>query len=62
MHLSRKAVYNSATAGWEESIAVRGASVNLIIASTVVILDQGNRDTLDGRLPNTNYRNNNSVY
>lgn len=33
-----KAVYNSATAGWEESIAVQGASVDLIIASTVVIL------------------------
>lgn len=33
-----KAVYNSATAGWKNQSRSRGASVDLIIASTVVIL------------------------
>lgn len=53
-----KAVYNSATAGWEESIAVLGSIGGFDYRINGSYSDQGNRDTPDGRLPNTNYRNN----
>ncbi|HAP0740276.1 TPA: TonB-dependent receptor [Escherichia coli] len=53
-----KAVYNSATAGWEESIAVQGSIGGFDYRINGSYSDQGNRDTPDGRLPNTNYRNN----
>lgn len=55
---SVKAVYNSATAGWEESAAAWGSIGNFDYRINGSYSDQGNRDTPDGRLPNTNFRNN----
>lgn len=45
-----KAVYNSATAGWEESIAVQGSIGGFDYRINGSYSDQGNRDTPDGRL------------
>ena len=53
-----KAVYNSSTAGWEESAAAWGSIDRFDYRINGSYSDQGNRDTPDGRLPNTNYRNN----
>jgi hemoglobin/transferrin/lactoferrin receptor protein len=53
-----KAVYNSATAGWEESAAAWGSIGQLDYRLNGSYSDQGNRDTPDGRLPNTSFRNN----
>ncbi|MGP2002173.1 TonB-dependent receptor, partial [Citrobacter freundii] len=55
---SVKAVYNSATAGWEESAAAWGSIGNFDYRINGSYSDQGDRDTPDGRLPNTNFRNN----
>ena len=53
-----KAVYSSATAGWQESAAAWGSIENFDYRLNGSYSDQGNRDTPDGRLNNTNYRNN----
>jgi Outer membrane receptor for ferrienterochelin and colicins len=53
-----KAVYNSATAGWEESGAAWGSIGQFDYRINGSYSDQGDRDTPDGRLPNTNFRNN----
>lgn len=53
-----KAVYNSATAGWEESAATWGSIEQFDYRINGSYSDQGNRDTPDGRLPGTNFRNN----
>lgn len=53
-----KAVYNSATAGWEESAAAWGSIGQFDYRINGSYSDQGERDTPDGRLPNTNFRNN----
>ncbi|MFB5078897.1 TonB-dependent receptor plug domain-containing protein [Raoultella sp. C349492] len=53
-----KAVYNSATAGWEESAAAWGSIGQFDYRINGSYSDQGNRDTPDGRLQNTNFRNN----
>lgn len=55
---SVKAVYNSATAGWEESAVAWGSIGNFDYRINGSYSDQGNRDTPDGRLSNTNFRNN----
>lgn len=55
---SIKAVYNSATAGWEESAAAWGSIGNFDYRINASYSDQGDRDTPDGRLPDTNFRNN----
>lgn len=53
-----KAVYNSATAGWEESVAAFGSIGNFDYRINGSYSDQGDRDTPDGRLPDTHFRNN----
>ncbi|MFU0920129.1 TonB-dependent receptor plug domain-containing protein [Kluyvera sichuanensis] len=53
-----KAVYNSATAGWEESAAAWGSIGQFDYRINGSYSAQGDRDTPDGRLPNTNFRNN----
>lgn len=53
-----KATYNSATAGWEESAAAWGSIGQFDYRINGSYSDQGNRDTPDGRLPNTSFRNN----
>lgn len=53
-----KAVYNSATAGWEESAAAWGSIGNFDYRINASNSDQGNRYTPDGRLPDTNFSNN----
>lgn len=53
-----KAVYNSATAGWEESAAAWGSIGQFDYRINGSYSDQGDRDTPDGRLPNTHFRNN----
>lgn len=53
-----KAVYNSATAGWEESAAAWGSIGQFDYRINGSYSDQGDRYTPDGRLPNTNFRNN----
>ncbi|MCU6668706.1 TonB-dependent receptor [Enterobacteriaceae bacterium H4N4] len=53
-----KAVYNSATAGWEESAAAWGSVGQFDYRINGSYSDQGDRDTPDGRLPNTHFRNN----
>ena len=53
-----KAVYNSETAGWEESAAAWGSIGQFDYRINGSYSDQGDRDTPDGRLPNTNFRNN----
>ncbi len=55
---SIKAVYNSATAGWEESAAAWGSTGNFDYRINGNYSDQGDRDTPDGRLPETHFRNN----
>ncbi|POT58335.1 TonB-dependent receptor [Citrobacter amalonaticus] len=55
---SIKAVYNSATAGWEESAAAWGSIGNFDYRINGSYSDQGDRDTPDGRLPGTHFRNN----
>ncbi|ECA3795174.1 TonB-dependent receptor [Salmonella enterica subsp. enterica] len=55
---SVKTVYNSATAGWEESAAAWGSIGNFDYRINGSYSDQGDRDTPDGRLPDTNFRNN----
>lgn len=55
---SVKAVYNSATAGWEESAAAWGSIGNFDYRINGSYSDQGDRDTPDGRLPDTSFRNN----
>ena len=55
---SIKAVYNSATAGWEESAAAWGSLGNFDYRLNGSYSDQGDRDTPDGRLPDTHFRNN----
>ena len=53
-----KAVYNSATAGWDESAAAWGSIGQFDYRINGSYSDQGNRDTPDGRLQNTHFRNN----
>lgn len=53
-----KAVYNSSTAGWEESAAAWGSIGQFDYRINGNYSDQGDRDTPDGRLPNTHFRNN----
>lgn len=53
-----KAVYNSSTAGWEESAAAWGSIGQFDYRINGSYSDQGDRDTPNGRLPNTHNRNN----
>ena len=53
-----KATYNSSTAGWQESAAAWGSIGRFDYRINGSYSDQGNRDTPDGRLNNTNFRNN----
>ncbi|HFF8548955.1 TPA: TonB-dependent receptor plug domain-containing protein [Kluyvera cryocrescens] len=53
-----KAVYNSANMGWEESAAAWGSIGQFDYRINGSYSDQGDRDTPDGRLPNTHNRNN----
>lgn len=53
-----KAVVASATAGWEESASAWGSISQFDYWINGSYSDQGNRDTPDGRLQNTNFRNN----
>lgn len=53
-----KAVYSSATAGWLESAAAWGQVGNFDYRINGSYSDQGNRDTPDGRLPDSPFRNN----
>ncbi|WP_272578669.1 MULTISPECIES: TonB-dependent receptor [Providencia] len=53
-----KAVYNSATTGWEESAAAWGSIGKFDYRLNGSYSDQGDRDTPEGRLKNTNHRNN----
>jgi len=53
-----KATYNSATAGWDESAAAWGSIGQFDYRINGSYSDQGDRDTPDGRLPNTHFRNN----
>lgn len=53
-----KTVYNSSTAGWAESAAAWGSTGNFDYRINGSYSDQGLRDTPDGRLPYTNFRNN----
>lgn len=53
-----KAVYNSANIGWEESAAAWGSIGQFDYRINGSYSDQGDRDTPDGRLPNTHNRNN----
>ncbi|EGR7293976.1 TonB-dependent receptor [Salmonella enterica] len=53
-----KAVYNSSTAGWEESAAAWGSIGQFDYRINGSYSDQGDRKTPDGRLPNTHNRNN----
>ncbi|QDI09907.1 Colicin I receptor precursor [Klebsiella electrica] len=55
---SIKAVYNSATAGWEESAATWGSIDSFDYRINGSYSDQGDRDTPDGRLPDTHFHNN----
>jgi len=55
---SIKAVYNSATVGWEESAAAWGSIGNFDYRINASNSDQGDRYTPDGRLPDTNFSNN----
>ena len=55
---SIKAVYNSATVGWQESAAAWGSIGSFDYRINGSHSDQGDRDTPDGRLPNTHFRNN----
>ncbi|WP_409311008.1 TonB-dependent receptor plug domain-containing protein [Pectobacterium sp. B1J-3] len=52
-----KAVYDSATAGWQESALAYGSIGNFDYRLSGSYSDQGNRSTPDGRLPDTNFRN-----
>lgn len=53
-----KAVYSSATKGWDESAAAWGSVGNFDYRLNGSYSDQGDRDTPDGHLKNTNHRNN----
>lgn len=53
-----KAVYDSSTAGWQESAAAWGSVGNFDYRISGGYSDQGNRKTPDGRLPDTQNRNN----
>ena len=53
-----KAVYNSSTAGWEESAAAWGSIGQFDYRINGSYSDQGDRKTPDGRLPDTHNRNN----
>lgn len=53
-----KAVYDSATNGWDESAVVAGSVENVEYRLNGNYADHGDRDTPDGRLPNTGFRNN----
>lgn len=53
-----KAVYDSATAGWQESAAAWGSIGDFDYRINGSYSDQGDRKTPDGRLPNTHNRNN----
>lgn len=53
-----KAVYDSSTAGWEESAAAWGSIGNFDYRINGSYSDQGDRKTPDGRLPDTHNRNN----
>ncbi|PWC23029.1 TonB-dependent receptor [Brenneria roseae subsp. roseae] len=52
-----KAVYDSATAGWQESALAYGSIGNFDYRLSGSYSDQGNRSTPDGRLPDTHFRN-----
>ncbi|MGI8473135.1 TonB-dependent receptor plug domain-containing protein [Pectobacterium brasiliense] len=52
-----KAVYDSATAGWQESGLAYGSIGNFDYRLSGSYSDQGNRSTPDGRLPDTHFRN-----
>ncbi|WP_267443346.1 TonB-dependent receptor plug domain-containing protein [Erwinia psidii] len=53
-----KAVYRSATAGWQESATGWGSIGRFDYRINGSYADQGDRDTADGRLPDTHFRNN----
>mgnify|MGYP003365629818 CR=1 FL=1 len=53
-----KAVYDSSTAGWQESAAAWGSIGGFDYRINGSYSDQGDRQTPDGRLPNTHNRNN----
>ena len=53
-----KAVYDSSTAGWQESAAAWGSIGGFDYRINGSYSDQGDRKTPDGRLPNTHNRNN----
>lgn len=53
-----KAVYDSSTAGWQESAAAWGSIGNFDYRINGSYADRGDRKTPDGRLPNTHNRNN----
>lgn len=53
-----KLMYDSATAGWQESALAYGSLGDFEYRLSGSYSDQGNRDTPDGRLPDTHFRNN----
>lgn len=53
-----KTVYDSATQGWRGSALVSGTIDNFDYRLNGGYADHGDRDTPDGRLPNTHFRNN----
>lgn len=53
-----KAVYDSSTAGWQESAAAWGSIGGFDYRLNGSYSDRGDRKTPDGRLPNTHNRNN----
>lgn len=55
---SVKAVYDTATNGWRESANAYGSIGNLDYRLNGSYADHGDRDTPDGRLPNTGFNNN----
>ncbi|WP_140920920.1 TonB-dependent receptor plug domain-containing protein [Limnobaculum xujianqingii] len=53
-----KAVYDSATKGWRESANLQGSLGNFDYRVNGSYADHGDRDTPDGRLPDTGFENN----
>ncbi|OAT46932.1 putative outer membrane receptor [Proteus hauseri ATCC 700826] len=53
-----KVVYDSATMGWRESALLSGSVGDFEYRLNGSYADHGDRDTPDGRLPNTHFRNN----
>lgn len=53
-----KVMYDSATAGWQQSAIAYGSLGDFEYRLSGSYSDQGNRSTPDGRLPGTDFRNN----